>query len=94
MSHDPNRPTDMNITSETVVEKPGNGGMIWFIVGGLVVAVAVIFYFMNGGDVPTTDGGGDVSVTVEGDNNAAPADSAAEGSAEGGAGRVGKLVEI
>ncbi len=43
--------------------------MIWFVVGGLLVAVAVVFYLVMGGDTPattaSTPAGGDVSVNVD-----------------------------
>lgn len=62
------------------IETPrsSSGSAIAFIVGGLVVAAAVLFWlFSAGGDVDTVTpaANGDVSVTVEGDE-AAPAAAA------------------
>ena len=57
------------------IETPrsSSGSAIAFIVGGLVVAAAVLFWlFSAGGDVDTVTpaASGDVSVTVEGDETA------------------------
>ncbi|QDC11557.1 hypothetical protein FHY55_08070 [Oceanicola sp. D3] len=51
-----------------------------FIIGGLVVAVAVIAWFLSGGDVENSNAtvpadGGDASVTIE--STPAPADDGA-----------------
>jgi len=47
MAHDPNTPPP------APQQKRGSGAQ-WFILGGLVVAVAVIALFMFGGDAPDT----------------------------------------
>ncbi|WP_099827312.1 hypothetical protein [Oceaniglobus indicus] len=56
-----------------MAEDNKSGNAMPFIVGGLVVAVAVIAYVLfatDGGDTAGT-GGGDVNVTVEGAGDAA-----------------------
>lgn len=57
---------------------------LWFIVGGIVVAILVIFWLMSGGDsVETAGAGGDTAVTVETEAPAEPvADAAADAMAE------------
>ena len=67
----------------------GSGSMLWFIVGGLVVAIVDVGYFLMG-DTPAADSaaapaGGDVSVNVDtapaadpAPAEAAPADPAPE----------------
>lgn len=52
-------------------ESPSSGGgsMLWFLIGGLVVAVVVVGYFVMGNSMPTAStaapSGGNVSVNVE-----------------------------
>ncbi len=47
--------------------KSNSTPVLAFVIGGLVVAVAIIAYFMLGGDEPTTvgEGGGDTNINVE-----------------------------
>ena len=48
----------------------GSGNSMAFIVGGLVVAVAVIAWFVLSGDTNVADGGdggGDIDISVSGD---------------------------
>ncbi|MFN3661896.1 hypothetical protein [Yoonia sp.] len=63
-------PTSTHTTiNRTEAAPSGSGSMIWFIVGGLLVAVIVVAYFVMGDGMPTTNAsaptGGDVSVNVE-----------------------------
>lgn len=77
---------------ETVREVParsGRGSGFAFILGGVVVAVAVIaYFFFEGRDIggaPAGSGGGDVSVTVTNEGGGAEGGVAPEGgSAEAG----------
>ena len=80
---DPQRDKEVH-TRDTYVEKKSGGSGMAFIVGGLVVAVAVLAYIFLGGDGSTSDvgstsdGGGDVNVSVENppaDDTAPAADS-------------------
>lgn len=63
-------PTSTNTTINRV-EDPSRGGasMLWFLVGGLVVAVAAVGYFVLGDGILKTNSsapsGGNVSVNVE-----------------------------
>lgn len=58
-------------TTINQTESPSSGGnsMLWFLVGGLIVAVVVAGYFVMGNGMPTTStsapSGGNVSVNVE-----------------------------
>lgn len=46
--------------------KSNSTPVLAFAIGGLVVAVAIIAYFMLGGDAPTAGGGGgDTNINVE-----------------------------
>jgi hypothetical protein len=59
-----------NTYRETRIEerRSGGGAPMAFIVGGLVVAVAIIAWLFTGGDfgtATTTGGAGDVNVSVE-----------------------------
>ncbi|MGO4915351.1 hypothetical protein [Pseudogemmobacter sp. W21_MBD1_M6] len=62
----------------------GNGTLI-FIVGGLVVAVGVLFYVLSGGDVPgVATGTGTTNITVEApQGGSATAGATAEGADAG-----------
>lgn len=56
-----------NQTGRDPVDR-GGGSMIWFFVGGLVVAVVVVGYFvMNDGIIakPSAPSGGNVSIAFE-----------------------------
>ncbi|SIN85074.1 hypothetical protein [Vannielia litorea] len=69
-----NHSTHTNVPREPVREGSGTGTMA-FIIGGLVVAVAVIAWFLSGGDMDNSvttvpAEGGDAAVTIE---NTAPA---------------------
>lgn len=61
--------TSARHTRDAYVEKSSGSGALWFIVGGLVVAVAVALFLLNGAEVAAPAGGG-VSVTVEGSDTA------------------------
>jgi hypothetical protein len=70
-------------TTTTTTTTTGGGAGMGFILGALVIAVAVLAYFMlAGGDVDTSSGG-DVNVTVEGAS--AATESAAEAVESAGA---------
>lgn len=63
-------PTSTHTTiNRTETSKSGGGSMLWFLVGGLVVAVLVVGYFVLGNGMPTINSsapaGGNVSVNVE-----------------------------
>ncbi|MBQ2262797.1 MAG: hypothetical protein II336_15675 [Loktanella sp.] len=63
-------PTSTHTTINHTEAKPtGAGSMIWFLVGGLVVAIVVVGYFVMGDGMPSsaspTPAGGDVSVNIE-----------------------------
>ncbi len=45
--------------------KSNTSPVMAFVVGGVVVAVAILAYFMFGGDEPATVGGGDTNINVE-----------------------------
>jgi hypothetical protein len=70
-------PTGTHTTINRTEAKPSGGnGTMWFLMGGLVVVVAIIGYFVMGdGGLPTSDAsqsaGGNVSINVE--TNDAPA---------------------
>lgn len=49
---------------EHVEKKSGINGFLAFIIGGLVVAVAVMAWILSGGEVPTSEP--DVSIEVPG----------------------------
>lgn len=54
----------------------GASGPIIFIVGGLVVAVGVLFWFFMGGDAESISSGGgdpDVNISVDSSTESAPA---------------------
>lgn len=61
-------------TTTTTRDRGGNSGLA-FIVGILVVVVAVLGYvvFAGGAPVVSGDGGADLKITVEGDAGGAPA---------------------
>jgi len=67
-------PTGTYRSVETRVDSSAGNNTIWFILGGVVVVVAVIAYFAMGSgtltrtDTPST--GGDVSVTIGGNGGA------------------------
>ncbi len=74
------------MTSET---KSGNTGLA-FIVGGLVVAVGIIAYFVfSGGEIGIGGGGDSTTVTIEsntgGGEAAAPAEGGGAPAGDGGA---------
>lgn len=64
-------PTSTHTTINHTDAKPAGGnGVMWFMLGGIVIAVAVVAYFVLGNGVLTTSGssapaGGNVSVNVE-----------------------------
>ena len=64
-------------TIETKTETSGNSTMA-FILGGLVVAVGVIAWFIYGGDATPAGGGGGTktNITIENPAPAAPAEPA------------------
>ncbi len=74
----------------------GSNAVMAFIVGGLVVAVAVIAWLMFGGDPAGPAGDGGTSITIEsttgGGSEAAPGGSEAPGS-ETGASDIGGATE-
>ena len=75
---------DTHVTRETHVEKSRSGSGMAFILGGVVVAVLVIAYFVFGGTGADT-GAGDTNVNVEAPAVEGAADDAAnavEGAAE------------
>ncbi len=60
-------------TYTTVSTEKSGSGALWFIVGGVVVAIAVIAWLLAGGSVSTPSASapaGDVSISVE--DNSAP----------------------
>jgi hypothetical protein len=69
--------TPSNTTVST--RRESGSGALWFIVGGIVVALAVIGYFLTGGELGVTSSttapagapAGDVSISIE--DNASPA---------------------
>jgi len=70
-------PTGTHTTINRTEAKPSGGsGTMWFLMGGVVVVVAIIGYLVMGdGGLPTSDAsqpaGGNVSINVE--TNDAPA---------------------
>lgn len=73
MSHQPDHThnTDHDHTYVERTEKRGGGTGIALLVGGLVVAVGVLFWAIYGGlDGSPATGGGDVDVNVEGSEGA------------------------
>lgn len=73
-------PTSTHTTiNRTDTAPSGGNSMLWFIVGGLVVAALVVGYFIMGDGAPSTEtsapAGGDVSVNIE--SAPAPAEEAA-----------------
>ncbi len=86
MSHDPSESnsTAPQPDSHKAVAPSGNGSSaLWFLVGGMVVALGVLFFIVMGDPAGDTQSpSGDVSVTIEGDTTP-PADDAEP--AEGGA---------
>ena len=78
---DPERNVSERTTTTTTTTDNGGSGM-GFIVGALVVIVAIIAYFLFVG-ADTDTAGGDINVTVEG-SDTAPAADAVEGTAEEG----------
>ncbi|MBQ0749200.1 MAG: hypothetical protein KBT70_03280 [Roseovarius sp.] len=76
--------TTYTTVNRTVEKQSGSGATLWFLLGGIVVVVAVIAYFMFGEGVPTPQSSaptsGNVSVTVETDKDpdsaAAPTEAA------------------
>ncbi|SNS76421.1 hypothetical protein [Antarctobacter heliothermus] len=79
--------THNNTTTTTTRDNGGNSGLA-FIVGILVVVVAVLAYVVFAGDIgsPAADGGGaDLNITVQSDGDAAPAaDAAPDAKSAGG----------
>jgi hypothetical protein len=76
-------------TTHTRIERDRRSGSgLAFIVGGLVVAVGVIAYFLFADSAPTGGGGADTSINVEATSAspapAAPADGGSEAPAQGG----------
>lgn len=74
-------PTNTHTTINHTDPKPASGnGMMWFLMGGVIVVVAIVGYFVlgDGGvttSTPSQPSGGNVSVNVE--TNDAPATEAA-----------------
>lgn len=68
--------------THTPARSSGSGATLWFLLGGIVVVIAVIVFFVFGDGVPSTQSseptGGDVSVTVETDNTPDSASEPAE----------------
>jgi len=66
-------------------EPARSGSTVWFILGGVIVVLAFVIYFMfgDGGptSTPTASDGGNVSVNVD-TNDAAPVESAPAPSAD------------
>lgn len=64
---DPNN--NMRTHTETHTERTRSGGAMAFIVGGLVVAVLVIAWFIYGGDIDTAGSGavgdGETNISIE-----------------------------
>lgn len=83
-------PTSTHTTINHSAPKPAAGnGVMWFMLGGIVIAVAVVAYFVMGNGVMTTSGssapaGGNVSVNVETTAAPAPEDAPATESAPAG----------
>ncbi|WP_297777667.1 hypothetical protein [uncultured Roseovarius sp.] len=59
--------------TRTTERSSGSGATLWFLLGGIVVVIAVVVFFVFGDGVPSTQSAtptdGDVSVTVETDNS-------------------------
>lgn len=76
--------TSANHTRDAYVENSSGSGALWFIVGGLVVAVAIGWFLVSGGGLQSA-ASGNVSVTVEGSESAtaqsAPAPAESESAA-------------
>ncbi len=73
--------THTHVPREPVRESSGTGTLA-FIIGGLVVAVGVIAWFLMGGDIDSSvttvpADGGDASVTIENTPAPAPAEESA-----------------
>ena len=74
-------PTGTHTTINRTETRPSGGsGLMWFLMGGIIVVVAIVGYIVLGdGDVITTGGteptGGNVSINVE-SNDAPAAESA------------------
>lgn len=74
-------PTSTHTTIDRTVAQPSGGnGMMWFLLGGVVVVVAIIAYFVLGnGDLPATSASqptdGNVSINVD-TSDTPPADAA------------------
>lgn len=70
-------PTSTHTTiNRTETQPSGGNGTMWFLMGGVVVVIAIIAYFVLGtGDLPSGDAaapaGGNLSINV--DTNEAPA---------------------
>lgn len=71
-------PTGTHTTiNRTTAQPSGGNGTIWFLMGGVVVVIAIIAYVVLGSDVlPTGDAaapaGGNVSVNVDTSDDVAP----------------------
>ena len=72
---------DTHVTRETHVEKSRSGSGMAFILGGVVVAVLVIAYFVFGGNGADT-GAGDTNVNVEAPAVEGAAESAGDAAEE------------
>ncbi|MGX0974786.1 hypothetical protein ACSSVY_000482 [Roseovarius sp. MBR-51] len=68
--------------TRTTERSSASGATLWFLLGGIVVVIAVIGFFVFGDGVPSTQSAaptdGDVSVTVETDNTPNPAPEPAD----------------
>ncbi len=63
--------------NRTVSQPSGGNGTMWFLMGGVIVLVAIIAYFVMGdGTLPTTSAsepaGGNVSINVDTNDAVAP----------------------
>ena len=62
-------PAATHTTINRTTAPTSGSGMLWFIVGGLVVAIVVVGYFVMGQGLPSSGAAapaaGDVSVTID-----------------------------